>query len=263
MLPLAALASRYNCCFCGVGGRSDGSSPRSGRSISSDKNPATVKQERNTPELLSAGFGHIIPRANNGIGRKMPVKLPAVLGASPREADTLGPESADEFGNEGDSAFEMSHLEQHVERPPARRVTGELLSPWQVRLRRKRLAEVAAAARADQGAASAAVVAAREAQRKWVLASTVDAPPDPRLEARVSARDRVPKSTAVDTLVLQNGVVGASSLNGESNAMRALKAGTLKQAKRLKARARCDERRDAQRESQEAALSRLTSNAPY
>jgi hypothetical protein len=190
------------------------------------------------------------------------IKLPAVPGASPRAMDTLGP-SADEFGSEADSAFEMGDLAQQVERPPARRVTGELLSPWQVRLRRKRLAEVAASARADEGAASAAAVAAREAQRKWVPASAVDAPLDPRLEARVSARDRAPKSTAVDTLVLQNGVLGATSLNGESHAMRALKAGTLKQAKRLKARARADERRDAQRESQEAALTRLTSRAPY
>lgn len=193
-----------------------------------------------------------------------PFKLPAVPGASPREVDTFGSEaSADEIENEGDSAFETGDLVQQVERPPARCVTVELLSPWQVRLRRKRLAEVAAAARADEGAASAAAVAAREAQRKWVPASAVGAPLDPRLEARVSAKDRAPKSTATNTLVLQNGVVGATSLNGESNAMRALKAGTLKQAERLEARARADERRDAQRESQGAALTRLTSRAPY
>ena len=79
----------------------------------------------------------------------------------------------------------------------------------------------------------------------------------------MSARDRAPKSTVVDTLVLQNGVVGATALNGESNAMRALKAGTLKGATRRKARMRAASRRDALRESQEAALSRLTSRAAY
>ena len=164
---------------------------------------------------------------------------------------------------EGDSAFEIGDLTQETKHPPARRVTGELLSPWQVRLRRRRLAEVAAAARADEGAATAAAVAAREVQRGWVPSSAAGAAPDPRLEARVSARDRAPKSTVVDTLVLQNGVVGATALNGESNAMRALKAGTLKGATRRKARMRADSRRDALRESQEAALSRLTSRAAY
>ena len=53
----------------------------------------------------------------------------------------------------------------------------------------------------------------------------------------MSARDRALKSTVANVLVVQNGMVGAKSLNGESNAMCAIKPGTLKQAKRLKARA--------------------------
>ena len=59
----------------------------------------------------------------------------------------------------------------------------------------------------EEGAESVAVVVAREAQRRWVPASAVRALPDPRLEARVSASDRAPKATVVDTLVLQEGVL--------------------------------------------------------
>lgn len=249
-----------------VHARTDGNLPRSGRSFTSGKSPPKTQEQRNTPELMSAAFGHIIPRDNNGISSKRtlepPVKLPSVPGASPRE---IGRTAAgiEECASEGQHTFESGDLTQQAEQPPARRVTGELLAPWQVRLRRKRLAEVAAAARADEGAESAAAVAAREAQRRWVPASAVDALPDPRLEARVSATDHVAKSTVVDTLVLQNGVLGATAFNGESNAMRALKAGKLKRAKRRKARARAEEQREAQRESQEAALSRLTDNAAY
>jgi hypothetical protein len=257
-------------------------SPRSGRGVAAKK-----REERDTPELKSARFSHIIPNGGLKVGAgdrqrrgEPPLKLPAVAGASPRDADdgaaaaeaaavaaavaaAAGSGGEEEEEEEEFESFGGGNLATEVEAPPVRRVTGELLAPWQVRLRRKRLAEVAAAARAEEGAESAAAVAAREAQRRWVPASAVRALPDPRLEARVSASDRAPKATVVDTLVLQEGVLGAAALNGESNAMRGLKAGNVKRAQRRSARARADDQREVQRESQEAALSRLTQRKAY
>ena len=142
-------------------------------------------------------------------------------------------------------------------------MTSELLSPWQVRLRRKRLAEVAAAARADGGAEEAAAVAAREAQRRWVPVSAVPTQGDPRREARVTATDRVPVATSIDTLVLQDGVLGAAALNGESHGIRGLRVGMSKGKVRRAQNQRADIMRMKEKQGAEAALSRLVHRTRY
>jgi hypothetical protein len=99
--------------------------------------PATKRQRHDTPELLSAGFGRIIPRANNGIGRKMAsepsIKLPAGLGASTLETNGhVGIRSLCRLLKDEGSAFELRDLAQQAEYPAARRVGNRAIRAVQM-----------------------------------------------------------------------------------------------------------------------------------
>ena len=237
------------------GGSVDVGSPRARRV----RKAAAAREDRDTPEMSGAAFEHIVP---GGIRppRDAPLKLPAVPGASPRGDFEEGFDGGG-FGENGEGG-ELP-VEGAEEGLTPRRVTGELLSPWQVRLRRKRLAEVAAAAREKGGPEKAAAVAAREHQRRWVPTSAVGAPPDPRMEARVGATDRLPVATSVDTLVMQDGCLGAPALNGESHAIRGLRAGMSKSKVRRAQTQRAEGRRVDAKQGAEAALSRLVHRTEY
>eukprot|EP01045_Picozoa_sp_COSAG04_P005452 COSAG04_NODE_254_length_18809_cov_8.025869_10_plen_206_part_00 len=196
---------------------------------------------------------------------------------------------------------------------PDGKATGQLLSPWQVRaapfranaaslcttsdarhfgrqvrLRRNRLRDEAAAAR--RGKALPTTPHMRD-RGVWVPSSVVGAARDPRLQARVSAMDgATPRTTAADTAILQvrgnrlrntcaplaracahallriasqNGALGAAALNGESTALRGLKRAEAAVVAKCGAAAQKRRASESAREASEDAISRLVLRSDY